>query len=288
MAVHPSHPGVEVRPGDVPTALVAMSSLCASPTPAEASADGPSTRSMTPSTTRPSFGARSGGTPKRFARRRRGAASSAITSAKGGSPRATCRAACRRRDILEFFFQIHDPTTMDRGVGLSRRDVHHPRGAERRPRAEHETRLLIVGATVTLNAAGAKAAWSAEGGRPPGRRSDRPPRPRQRGARPRGGGSCRAMHTNLVCAISSIPNRPSRRPVRRRAVRHVHEDEISPAHAAGPAAGTVRRTVPRPITSTASPGAQAAMSWASSRRRRRRTASAGRPRIAGIASSNPR
>jgi hypothetical protein len=118
---------------------------------------------------------------------------------------------------------------------------------------------------------------------------DQRPRPRQRGAPSRGGGTCRAMHTNLVCVISSIPNRTSRRPVRRRAVRHVREaDEISPAHAAGPAAGTVRRTVPRPITSTASPGAQAAMSWASSRRRRRRTASAGRPRIAGIASSNPR
>jgi mannose-6-phosphate isomerase-like protein (cupin superfamily) len=42
-----------------------------------------------------------------------------------------------------------------------------PRGVEHRPRAGAETRFLIVGATVTSNAAGGKPAWSAEGGRPP-------------------------------------------------------------------------------------------------------------------------
>ncbi len=52
--------------------------------------------------------------------------------------------------------------------------------------------------------------------------------------------------------------------------------------------GPGRTTEPRPSTSTACPGAQAAMSCASSRRRRRRIVSAGRPRRAGMASSRPR
>lgn len=42
-----------------------------------------------------------------------------------------------------------------------------PRGTEHRPRAEAETRFLIVGATVTSDEAGGKPAWSAEGGAPP-------------------------------------------------------------------------------------------------------------------------
>ena len=51
---------------------------------------------------------------------------------------------------------------------------------------------------------------------------------------------------------------------------------------------SARRTRPRPSTSIDSPGAQAAMSCVSARSRRRRIASAGRPRTAGMASSNPR
>ncbi len=35
-----------------------------------------------------------------------------------------------------------------------------PRGVEHRPRADAETRFLIVGTTVTSNAAGGKPAWS--------------------------------------------------------------------------------------------------------------------------------
>jgi mannose-6-phosphate isomerase-like protein (cupin superfamily) len=42
-----------------------------------------------------------------------------------------------------------------------------PRGTEHRPRADAETRFLIVGATVTSSAAGGKPAWSADGGAPP-------------------------------------------------------------------------------------------------------------------------
>ena len=41
-----------------------------------------------------------------------------------------------------------------------------PRGVEHRPRADAETRFLIVGATVTSNAAGGKPAWSEGGGTP--------------------------------------------------------------------------------------------------------------------------
>jgi len=43
-----------------------------------------------------------------------------------------------------------------------------PRGVEHRPRADEEVRFLIVGTSVTSNAAGGKPAWSAEGGAPDG------------------------------------------------------------------------------------------------------------------------
>jgi len=62
----------------------------------------------------------------------------------------------------------------------------------------------------------------------------------------------------------------------------------APTQPAGRTTGSARRTTPRPSTATDSPGAQAAMSCASLRNRRRRTASAGRPRTAGMASSSPR
>jgi mannose-6-phosphate isomerase-like protein (cupin superfamily) len=42
-----------------------------------------------------------------------------------------------------------------------------PRGVEHRPRAEAEARFLIVGSSVTSDAAGGKPAWSAGGGTPP-------------------------------------------------------------------------------------------------------------------------
>jgi mannose-6-phosphate isomerase-like protein (cupin superfamily) len=41
-----------------------------------------------------------------------------------------------------------------------------PRGVEHRPRADDEVRFLIVGRTVTSNAAGGKPAWSQDGGAP--------------------------------------------------------------------------------------------------------------------------
>lgn len=41
-----------------------------------------------------------------------------------------------------------------------------PRGVEHRPRAGEEVRFLIVGTSVTSNAAGGKPAWSASGGTP--------------------------------------------------------------------------------------------------------------------------
>jgi mannose-6-phosphate isomerase-like protein (cupin superfamily) len=41
-----------------------------------------------------------------------------------------------------------------------------PLGVEHRPRAEHETRFLIVGRGITSNAAGGKPDWSRGGGRP--------------------------------------------------------------------------------------------------------------------------
>ena len=41
-----------------------------------------------------------------------------------------------------------------------------PRGVEHRPRAEKETRFLIVGSTVTSSAAGGKPAWSYGDGEP--------------------------------------------------------------------------------------------------------------------------
>lgn len=41
-----------------------------------------------------------------------------------------------------------------------------PRGVEHRPRADDEVRFLIVGTSVTSNAAGGKPAWSAGGGAP--------------------------------------------------------------------------------------------------------------------------
>jgi mannose-6-phosphate isomerase-like protein (cupin superfamily) len=41
-----------------------------------------------------------------------------------------------------------------------------PRGVEHRPRADEEVRFLIVGTSVTSNAAGGKPAWSAGGGTP--------------------------------------------------------------------------------------------------------------------------
>lgn len=42
-----------------------------------------------------------------------------------------------------------------------------PRRVEHRPRADEEVRFLIVGTTVTSNAAGGKPSWSHEGGRGP-------------------------------------------------------------------------------------------------------------------------
>ena len=41
-----------------------------------------------------------------------------------------------------------------------------PRGVEHRPSANDEVRFLIVGTTVTSNAAGGKPAWSVGGGAP--------------------------------------------------------------------------------------------------------------------------
>jgi mannose-6-phosphate isomerase-like protein (cupin superfamily) len=41
-----------------------------------------------------------------------------------------------------------------------------PRGVEHRPRADAEARFLIVGTTITSNAAGGKPAWSEAGGQP--------------------------------------------------------------------------------------------------------------------------
>jgi mannose-6-phosphate isomerase-like protein (cupin superfamily) len=41
-----------------------------------------------------------------------------------------------------------------------------PRGVEHRPRADEEVRFLIVGTSVTSNAAGGKPDWSAESGSP--------------------------------------------------------------------------------------------------------------------------
>jgi mannose-6-phosphate isomerase-like protein (cupin superfamily) len=41
-----------------------------------------------------------------------------------------------------------------------------PRGVEHRPRADDETRFLIVGSTVTSSAAGGKPAWSYGDGEP--------------------------------------------------------------------------------------------------------------------------
>jgi mannose-6-phosphate isomerase-like protein (cupin superfamily) len=41
-----------------------------------------------------------------------------------------------------------------------------PRTVEHRPRADQETRFLIVGATITSNAAGGKPTWSHDGGAP--------------------------------------------------------------------------------------------------------------------------
>lgn len=41
-----------------------------------------------------------------------------------------------------------------------------PRGVDHRPRADAEVRFLIVGTTVTSNAAGGKPAWSQAGGGP--------------------------------------------------------------------------------------------------------------------------
>ncbi len=41
-----------------------------------------------------------------------------------------------------------------------------PRGVEHRPRADDEVRFLIVGTSVTSNAAGGKPSWSAGGGTP--------------------------------------------------------------------------------------------------------------------------
>ena len=44
-----------------------------------------------------------------------------------------------------------------------------PRGVEHRPRADVETRFLIIGPSVTSNAEGGKPAWSAGAGQPPAR-----------------------------------------------------------------------------------------------------------------------
>lgn len=41
-----------------------------------------------------------------------------------------------------------------------------PRGVEHRPRADEEVRFLIVGTSVTSNAAGGKPDWSVDGGAP--------------------------------------------------------------------------------------------------------------------------
>jgi len=41
-----------------------------------------------------------------------------------------------------------------------------PRGVEHRPRADEEVRFLIVGTSVTSNAAGGKPGWSVDGGTP--------------------------------------------------------------------------------------------------------------------------
>jgi mannose-6-phosphate isomerase-like protein (cupin superfamily) len=41
-----------------------------------------------------------------------------------------------------------------------------PRGVEHRPRAEEEARFLVVGTSVTSNAAGGKPAWSFDGASP--------------------------------------------------------------------------------------------------------------------------
>lgn len=41
-----------------------------------------------------------------------------------------------------------------------------PRGVEHRPRADDEVRFLIVGTSVTSNAAGGKPEWSVGGGAP--------------------------------------------------------------------------------------------------------------------------
>jgi mannose-6-phosphate isomerase-like protein (cupin superfamily) len=41
-----------------------------------------------------------------------------------------------------------------------------PRGVEHRPRADEEARFLIVGTSVTSNAAGGKPEWSFDGGTP--------------------------------------------------------------------------------------------------------------------------
>ena len=41
-----------------------------------------------------------------------------------------------------------------------------PRGVEHRPRADAETRFLIIGTSVTSNAAGGKPDWSRDGGEP--------------------------------------------------------------------------------------------------------------------------
>ncbi len=42
-----------------------------------------------------------------------------------------------------------------------------PKGVEHRPRAETEARFLIIGTTITSNAAGGKPDWSEDGGKPP-------------------------------------------------------------------------------------------------------------------------
>jgi mannose-6-phosphate isomerase-like protein (cupin superfamily) len=50
-----------------------------------------------------------------------------------------------------------------------------PRGVEHRPRADDEARFLIVGRTVTSNAAGGKPAWSFGGGGPVSHQANRQP-----------------------------------------------------------------------------------------------------------------
>jgi hypothetical protein len=87
-----------------------------------------------------------------------------------------------------------------------------------------------------------------------------------------------ASHTSMIENFFGFPRAGG--PAARRAVAdHSARQDVT---------GTVRSTIPRPSTSTDSPGAQAAMSCASSRSRRRRTASAGSPSSAGIDSSSPR